>query len=196
MRATVLTVALAFGGVSACTGSPGATEPGSTSAAGQVCRHLGSVIWGRTARTRVVTDAAVLTVQSAGRHLSALGVAGLGPVSPRTLASTGPAPAMPSLMASLSAILPVSDVPGPEPEPVAAFDVASLRPGTYVTFTGADLVQARYSTTCLDGPTGRPVTGTVSAWFDRAVGIVQCGTAPPPTSTAAVAAKFCALALV
>jgi hypothetical protein len=101
---------------------------------------------------------------------------------------------MSPLMASLSAVLPVSGVPGPEPEPVAAFDVASLRAGSYVTFTGADLVQASYSTTCHDGHPVEPMTGTVSGWFDRAVGILQCGTAPPPTSTAAVAAKFCALA--
>jgi len=136
VRAAVLTAALAVGGLSACTGSPGATESGSTSTAGRVCGHLGSVVWGHPARTRVVTDASLVTVEGAGRRLPALRVAGLGPLSPRALASTGPAPAMSPLMASLSAVLPVSGVPGPEPEPVAAFDVASLRAGSYVTFTG------------------------------------------------------------
>lgn len=102
MRTAALVAALAVGGLSACTGSPGATEPGSTPAAGQVCRHLGSLVWGRPARTRVVTDASVLTVQGAGSPLPVLGVAGLGPVTPQALASTGPAPALHELMASLS----------------------------------------------------------------------------------------------
>ena len=118
------------------------------------------------------------------------------PLGQQISAATGATPNVSELLTSLRELLPIETTPGPDAEPVTAYDLAALAPGRYITFTGADLVQARYPSSCATG-TGRarstPLTGTLSTWFIRAVGILQCTSSPPQGSTAALALKYCPL---
>jgi len=140
-----------------------------------VCRTVGNVQWVQLLRTRVATQVTLLVKTSDGPTL--FDVAGIqGTVTPQMLAAVGPIPRLVDLLGALP--YPVSLAPGPGREPVSGLLDEVTAPGTYLLYAGADLIQGRYASTCMDD--GLPMAGTVSSWTDRAVGILDCSTDPPP----------------
>jgi hypothetical protein len=136
--------------------------------------------------TRAATAAQILIVDETGQR-RVTDVDDLRQqIVPTVISRTPSKPTTRSLLATFSKTVAVSLVSGPARQLADSWD-QPLSPGTYVTFTGADIVRADYRTRC-----GNDVArGSVRSWAIPTAGILDCRLPAPEGSTAAIVDHLC-----
>jgi len=174
-------------GSPAVAGSTGTPATGSTASVSNCLASPHGIDWLAVKRTRVVTDARLLSIDRTDKRVLTP-VAGLNKtITPTVVGLDGSVVSPQAVLRVFQQKVPVAARPGPVVEPPSSWFGEDLAPGYYVTFTGADQVQALFETSC----GGHEVHGSLSSWTARAAGILECKVNPPMGSTAARVQDYC-----